>query len=227
MRSRSDIVARDKDAYLRPIDGEGVHVHKIEPCSKGLVEGREGITQMLEVLDIGLEGFGLVDELGHRGLDEAKAMGRIGVCRRPREPEERALRDAAEGRAVVWLGGGEWHRRRLTRANTVPNSDHHDLLDDRLPDSAQGCRRPPRMARPVLRVRRCASLPCRPLNILVSSFHSTSVGQRRIICLGNASMRNMATKSVCFCAYSIRKSHPSLQVSIRRVCYSLAVTGWP
>jgi hypothetical protein len=94
---------------LWPVCGEGIHVHDIEPAGKRFIKGGESIAEADEALYIGLERLCLVDKLGEGGLEEAEAMGRVGVCAGAGEAEERALGDAAEGRAVRRLRGGHAH----------------------------------------------------------------------------------------------------------------------
>lgn len=86
--------------YLKPVCGQRVHVHHVQPACETLVEGSEGVAEAAEAVDVCVESLGLVDELGHDGLDEAEAVGGIWVLLGAGEGEEGALRDAAEWSAV-------------------------------------------------------------------------------------------------------------------------------
>ena len=95
----SSITARGiGTTHLRPIDGERVHVHRIEPAGEALVEGAEGVAEVAQALDVRVEGLDVVEELAEGGLEEAEAVGRIGVGGGAGEAAKGALGDASERR---------------------------------------------------------------------------------------------------------------------------------
>lgn len=68
-----------RGAHLRPVRRERVHVHRVQPAREALVERAERVAEVPEPLCIGLERFGLIDELCECGLEEAEAVRRVGV----------------------------------------------------------------------------------------------------------------------------------------------------
>lgn len=102
-----------RTTHLGPIHRERVHVHHVEPAREALVERAQRIAEVAQALDVRVQGLYVVEQLPECRLEEAEAVGRVGVDGRAGEAAERALGDATEGRAL--RRGHRVHRGRRGR----------------------------------------------------------------------------------------------------------------